>query len=510
MDPCLYSEKWSAGILEGNIIVRMNDITMSFMGNKVLEKANFELREGEVHALMGANGAGKSTLIKILNGIYLPVSGTIEINGNPVAIKSPKNVEKYGLAFVHQELNICNDMSIAENMYIGNWATKLGLYDKKSTSEKARELLRMMDIDLDPATMVRRLRTAEKQIIEILKALTRDARVIVLDEPTSSLNEKEKEKFFSIVARLKAKGVSIIFISHFLEDVIRISDRVTVLKDGVNNGLFENAHYGKDDLIKAMMGRKIKSEHIVKGKVKSNASIALELKNLSSNKKFQDINFQIMEGDIVGVCGLLGAGKTEIARSIFGLDNFDSGNIVLFGEKITRPYPDKMIERGVVLLTEERKLEGFIPLMSIRENTTLSIMNTLRNKLGFLDRQAQENFARRQAEQMSIKMSGIEQPVVSLSGGNQQKVVMAKCMANKPKLFLLDEPTRGVDVYAKSEIYKYLRQAAEDGTTVLIFSSELEELLENCSKIIILKKGHVTGLVNTVETSKSELLELLS
>jgi ABC-type sugar transport system ATPase subunit len=488
----------------------MNDITMSFMGNKVLDKVHFELRTGEVHSLMGANGAGKSTLIKILNGIYNPVFGTIEIDGKSAAIRTPKDAEKYGLAFVHQELNICNDMSIAENLYIGNWSSRFGLYDKKHTSEKARGLLDMMEINLDPGAMVRRLRTAEKQIIEILKALTRDARVIVLDEPTSSLNEKEKEKFFNIVARLKAKGVSIIFISHFLEDVIRISDRVTVLKDGVNNGLFENNNYGKDDLITAMMGRRIKNEKISRIEVKPNAPVALELKNLNSHKKFQAINFQVTEGDIVGVCGLLGAGKTEIARSIFGLDVFDSGNIVLFGEKITKPRPDKMIKKGVVLLTEERKLEGFIPLMPIRENITLSVMNTLRNKLGLLDRKAQEIFALKQADQMSVKMSSIEQPVVSLSGGNQQKVVIAKCMANRPKLFLLDEPTRGVDVYAKSEIYKYLHRAAAGGTTVLIFSSELEELIENCSKIIILKKGHVTGLVNTMETSKSELLGLLS
>jgi ABC-type sugar transport system ATPase subunit len=487
----------------------MNNIVMSFMGNKVLDNVQFELRKGEVHSLMGANGAGKSTLIKILNGIYTPVSGSIEIYGRPVHIRTPKDAEKYGLAFVHQELNICNDMSIAENMYIGNWSVKSGLYDKKATSAKARNLLDMMGIDLDPSLMVRRLRTAEKQIIEILKALTRDAKIIVLDEPTSSLNEKEKENFFKIIAKLKEKNVSLIFISHFLEDVKRISDRVTVLKDGVNNGLFENGQYQKDDLVTAMMGRSIEKNKLPRIRIKENAPCALELVNLNSAKKFQNINMRILEGDIVGVCGLLGAGKTEIARCIFGLDLYDSGQIFLFGEEILKPLPARMIEKKVVLLTEERKLEGFIPLMSIRENTTLSIMRTLRGSLGCLDRNLQKRFAQEQAEQMGIKMSSIEQPVLSLSGGNQQKVVLAKCMANKPRLFLLDEPTRGVDVFAKSEIYKYLRRAAENKTTILIFSSELEELLENCSKIIVLKKGRITGVVDTAETNKSDLLGLL-
>jgi ABC-type sugar transport system ATPase subunit len=493
-----------------DLIVRMSDITMSFAGNKVLDKVSFGLREGEVHSLMGANGAGKSTLIKILNGIYIPVSGAIEINGCPAVIRTPKDAERLGLAFVHQELNVCNDMSVAENIYIGNWArNRLGYYDGRKTSEKAAELLAMMGIDLDPDVMVRRLRTAEKQIIEILKALTSDARVLVLDEPTSSLNEKEKENFFGIVARLKAKGVSMIFISHFLEDVIQLSDRVTVLKDGINNGLFESGAYTKDNLVTAMMGRKIEQGGKSVISVPPNAPVALELRELTSDKKYQDINLKVLSGDIVGVCGLLGAGKTEIARSIFGLDRFDSGKIILFGEEVPNPTPAGMIAKDVVLLTEERKLEGFVPLMSIRENATMSIMRRLRNRSGRLNLKAQCEFAQDRAERLDVKMSSVEQPVVSLSGGNQQKVVIAKCMASNPKLFLLDEPTRGVDVFAKSEIYKYLRQAAENGTTIIIFSSELEELLENCSKIVVLKKGRVTGMVNAAETSKNDLLAMI-
>ncbi|HIU76163.1 MAG TPA: sugar ABC transporter ATP-binding protein [Candidatus Pelethocola excrementipullorum] len=496
--------------MEQKIIVNMKDIRMSFSGNEVLKSVNFQLREGEVHSLMGANGAGKSTLIKILNGIYHAVSGNIEVNGRQVQIKTPKDAEKLGLAFVHQELNVCNDLTVAENMYIGNWIrNKRGLYDKKATSRRAKELLDIMGVELNPDMPVRKLRTAEKQVIEILKTMTRDAKVVILDEPTSSLNEKEKENFFGIIDRMKKNGVSIIFISHFLEDVVALSDRVTVLKDGVNNGIFLRGDYEKEDLVVAMMGKKIVGENMEPLTVREDAKVVLEVRELSSDKKFNNINMKIQLGDVVGVCGLLGAGKTEIARAILGLDEFDSGRIFLNGEEIKKPRPDIMIEKRAVLLTEERKLEGFVPLMSIRENATLSVMKKMSNRLGVIDRKKQKAFAEDISRKMTVKMSGIEQNVVSLSGGNQQKVVIAKCLASQPELFLLDEPTRGVDVYAKSEIYKILREAAKAGTAIVIFSSELEELLANCTKIIILKKGMITGVVSTKELTKNKLLSMI-
>lgn len=496
--------------MEQKVIVNMKDIRMSFSGNEVLKSVNFQLREGEVHSLMGANGAGKSTLIKILNGIYHAVSGSIEVNDRQVQIKTPKDAEKLGLAFVHQELNVCNDLTVAENMYIGNWIkNKRGLYDKKATSRRAKELLDIMGVELNPDTPVRKLRTAEKQVIEILKTMTRDAKVVILDEPTSSLNEKEKENFFGIIDRMKKNGVSIIFISHFLEDVVALSDRVTVLKDGVNNGIFLRGDYEKQDLVVAMMGKKIVGENMEPLTVREDAKVVLEVRELSSDKKFNNINMKIQLGDVVGVCGLLGAGKTEIARAILGLDEFDSGKIFLNGEEIKKPRPDIMIEKRAVLLTEERKLEGFVPLMSIRENATLSVMKKMSNRLGVIDRKKQKAFAEDISHKMTVKMSGIEQNVVSLSGGNQQKVVIAKCLASQPELFLLDEPTRGVDVYAKSEIYKILREAAEAGTAIVIFSSELEELLANCTKIIILKKGMITGVVSTKELTKNKLLSMI-
>jgi len=498
-----------ASVVEPKTIVQMEDIVMSFSGNLVLDRVNFSLHEGEIHSLMGANGAGKSTLIKILNGIYHQVSGEIKINGKTVRIRNPKDVEQYGLAFVHQELNVCPDMTVAENMFIGNWAkTSFGLYDRKQTSSNAKNLLDLMGIDLDPDCPVRRLRTAEKQIIEILKTLTRDAKVIVLDEPTSSLNEKEKLKFFEIVHRLQDNGVSIIFISHFLEDVIQLSDRVTVLKDGILNGVFTKNEYSKDDLVHAMMGVKVKNSEFKPFTKLEAPHPILSVENLTSTGKFNNISFHVDKGDIVGVCGLLGAGKTEIARAIFGLDSYHRGTICIDGKKVEKPSPDKMLKYGVALLTEERKHEGFVPLLSIRENETLSINRKFKKGLK-IDFNKQKEFAQNVAETMMVKMVGIEQPVISLSGGNQQKVVLAKCLASNPRLFLLDEPTRGVDVLAKSEIYKILRSYAEDGTSVVIFSSEIEELLANCSKIFILKKGVLVDCIDSHAVTKNDLLSMI-
>jgi len=494
--------------LKKNTIVSMQDIVMSFSGNQVLKKVNFELEKGEVHAIMGANGAGKSTLIKILNGIYHAVSGTIIIDGERVSINSPSDAEKLGLAFVHQELNVCQDLSVAENMYMGNMRrTSLGTYDKKGTHQRAKQLLELMGVDIDPYVNMRYLRTAEKQIVEILKALTQDAKVVVLDEPTSSLNEREKQKFFEIIQNMKDKGVSIIFISHFLEDIMAICDRVTVIRDGVNSGLFYKGKFTKDELVDAMMGQKKVVEQAKVPTISDDAEIALELSSLCRKNKFKDISLKVKKGDILGICGLLGAGKTELARTIFGLDYYDSGKIVLFGEEI-KPEPYKMVKKGVSLLTEERKSEGFVPLLSIRENATMSILSQFK-KMFVLDRNQQNKTAELLANKMTVKMSGIEQTVGSLSGGNQQKVVIAKCLANEPKLFILDEPTRGVDVYAKSEIYNLLRKAAAEGRTILIFSSELEELLENCSQIVVLKKGKIQKVVKSAETSKNELLSIM-
>ena len=488
----------------------MENISMAFAGNLVLNKVNFRLRKGEIHSLVGANGAGKSTLIKILNGVHRQTGGAITIRGNPVNIRHPKDTERLGLAFVHQELNICPDMTVAENIFIGSWAAgRFGTYNRKLTNDKAARLSEVMGIDIDPGIPVRNLRTAEKQIIEILKALTREAGIIVLDEPTSSLNENEKQKLFDVINRLKSSDVSIVFISHFLEDVIALSDRVTVLKDGIVNGIFEKGGYTKESLVHAMMGSSVKNTDFIPLPHTQNSEEILRVEGISRRRRFTDISFSIKSGDIVGVCGLLGAGKTEIARAVFGLDRIDGGEIYLYGSPAARPKPSQMIKRGVALLTEERKTEGFVPLLSIRENETLSVMQEFR-EAGKINQKKQKEFAGELSQKIMVKMTNVEQPVFSLSGGNQQKVVMAKCLSIRPRLFLLDEPTRGVDIMAKSEIYRILRGFAEKGTSVIIFSSEIEELIANCSKIIILKKGRIVDCVDSLSISKNDLLTMIN
>ena len=493
-----------------NNVIEMNHITMSFSGNKVLDDVHFELRAGEIHSLVGQNGAGKSTLIKILNGIYKPVSGEILIDGKPANIKSPRDVQAYGMEFVHQELNVCEYLSVAENIYMGNLPrTKLGLVDYVQMIEQTKGLLEEVGVDIDPTKQLRKLRNAEKQIVEIMKALTRNSRIIVMDEPTSSLNQRERENFFRIVRNLRSKKISIVFISHFIEDVIELSDRVTVIKDGHNNGSFVRGSFDKDTLIEAMMGRKIHDVSIREEYTsQERRPVVLEVRNLCRRNKLNNISFKLEKGRIVGVCGLLGAGKTEIARAIYGLDEFDSGEIIINNETITHPTPDGMMRRKVVLLTEDRKKEGYVPLLSVRENTTLSVLQRL-SKRGLIDQKKQVTLVESLSNQMQVKCSSIEQPVVSLSGGNQQKVIISRCLASEPEVFMLDEPTRGVDIGAKSEIYRILKEVAAQGMAVLVFSSELEELLINCSDIFILKRGEIVGCVSAQDLTKNDLLKMI-
>lgn len=493
------------------LILEMKNIKKRFFENVVLDGVDFSLKKGEIHALVGANGAGKSTLIKILNGIYNLDEGEIYIDSSLVQIRQPNDAEKHGISFVHQELNVCPDLNVAENIFVGNLQKgALGLYDAKKTIHKAQELIDDMQINISAGDTVRNLRAAEKQIIEIMKAMTTNAKIMVLDEPTSSLTEKEKKIFFQLINKLKENGVSIIFISHFLEDILQMTDRVTVLRDGHNNGLFQTSDVDKNILIEAMMGKSIVKRQEESKQKERKGELALELKNLTSENKFSNVNLKVEAGTIMGICGLLGAGKTEIARAVYGLDGFDSGEIRLFGETVNKANPDTMMKKGVALITEDRKQEGFSPLLSIRETITISILRQFCSGLGIIKETGRKRFAKDLSEKMTVKCDSIEQRISELSGGNQQKVIIGRCVASNPKLFILDEPTRGVDVYAKTEIYNVLSDMAAKGVAILVFSSELEELIEVCDTITILKSGEVSGEVNPREISKNELFAMIS
>lgn len=493
-------------------IIEMKNIVKTFSDNVVLDHVNFTLHKGETHALLGVNGAGKSTLIKVLNGIYRADEGEIFFEGKKVKINVPQDAEKLGIRFVHQELNVCPDLTVAENIFIGHLKkNRLGFYDMKEVNRAAQELIDQLKINIKATDKVGTLRAAEKQIIEILKAMTLNSKVLVLDEPTSSLSEKEKAIFFDLLATLKARGVSFIFISHFLEDVLQICDHATALKDSKNNGEFETKNTTKEELIYAMMGKSAVQKERIDRPIDRDAPAVLELQNLCSYGKFNNINLKVQKGTILGVCGLLGAGKTEIARAIYGLDKFDSGKIIYKGEEITRPTPEMMMKKHVAIVTEDRKLEGFIPLMSISENITISVLKKkFGSKLGFVKEKIRAKESEKVAREMTVKMTSAQQKVESLSGGNQQKVVIGRCVESNPDLFILDEPTRGVDVNAKTEIYNILIDMANRGVTILIFSSELEELLSVCSDIIIMRSGEIKGMISAKETDKAQLLSMIS
>lgn len=492
-------------------IIEMKNIVKTFSENVVLNNVNFTLYKGETRALLGVNGAGKSTLIKILNGIYHADSGEIYFEGKQVKITKPQDAEKLGIRFVHQELNVCPDLTVAENIFVGHLKkNKFGLYDRNAVFKEAQELIDQLKIDIKATAKVGDLRAAEKQIIEILKAMTLNSKVLVLDEPTSSLSEKEKKIFFELLSTLKKRGVSFIFISHFLEDILEICDSATALKNAKNNGDFDTKETTKDELIFAMMGKSNVIKSRIEKKDDKDAKPVLQLKNLCSAGKFNNINLEIKPGTITGVCGLLGAGKSEIARAIYGLDKFDSGKLIFNGEEIKNPTPQSMMKRHVAIVTEDRKLEGFAPLMSISENISLSVLNRKYSKFGFVKEKERAARCNQVAKDMTVKMTSDRQIVESLSGGNQQKVIIGRCVESDPTLFILDEPTRGVDVYAKSEIYNILIDMANKGVTILIFSSELEELLYVCSDIIMLRGGEICGMVSSEETTKAQLLSMIS
>lgn len=493
-------------------IIEMKNIVKTFSDNVVLNRVNFTLYKGETRALLGVNGAGKSTLIKILNGIYHADEGEIFFEGKKVKIQVPQDAEKLGIRFVHQELNVCPDLTVAENIFIGHLKkNKFGFYDRKYIYKEAQELIDQLEINIKATDRVGDLRAAEKQIIEILKAMTLNSKVLVLDEPTSSLSEKEKNIFFKLLATLKKRGVSFIFISHFLEDVLEISDHATALKDAKNNGEFDTKNTTKEELIYAMMGKSAIQKEKVDAAKGKDALPVLELQNLCSTGKFNNINLKVQPGTIIGVCGLLGAGKSEIARAIYGLDKFDRGKIIYKGQEISKPTPEKMMKNHVAIVTEDRKLEGFVPLMSISENISLSVLKSkYTSRFGFVKEKERAQACLKIAEEVTVKMSSDQQRVESLSGGNQQKVIIGRCLESNPDLFILDEPTRGVDVYAKTEIYNILIDMANNGVTVLIFSSELEELLAVCSKIVILRSGEIKGVVSANEVNKAQLLSMIS
>ncbi|HOO29693.1 MAG TPA: sugar ABC transporter ATP-binding protein [Bacillota bacterium] len=486
----------------------MRQICKRFGGTLALDNVDFAVSKGEVHALIGENGAGKSTLIKILSGIYSADSGTIAVDGETVEIHSPQDAQRLGIATVHQELNLAPDLTVAENVYLGRLPTKRGsIIDwsaLKNEAELAFEQLGVAD-QIDPMAPVRSLSISKQQLVEIAKAFSAGARLIIMDEPTSSLPESEVQHLFDVVRTLNRKGVSFIYISHRLEEVLAITDSMTVLRDGRLVGSCKTAETSYDDIVRMMVGREL-TERFPK-REPSIGETVLEVEGLADAGRFRDISFQVRAGEILGISGLMGSGRTELAQAIFGVVPPEEGSIRLNGKELNVRCAEDGIEVGIYLVPEDRKRHGLVQTMSVRSNTVLSILSRLSGAFGVVDKNKEEQVVTKAVRDFNVKTASIDQNVSSLSGGNQQKVVFAKAVCSGPKVLILDEPTRGVDVGAKAEIYKLVQDFASSGGAVVFISSEMPEILGMCDRILVMSEGRIVGEFAGSEATQEEILK---
>ena len=489
-----------------DIIVSMHDICKSFPGVKALDHVDFELRSGEVMALLGENGAGKSTLMKVLSGVYTRDSGDMEIQGKAYGNLTPKQAQAAGVAIIHQELNMCRHLTVAENMFLGREKVRGMVLNQREMEAEAAEVLSRLKIDISPRTVVGDLPISKQQMVEIAKALSMDARILIMDEPTSALTAREIEDLFRIIRDLRASDHGIVYISHRLEELQHIVDRVTIMRDGQYITTMNFADTTIDQIITHMVGREIK-EKFPRVTCKKGKNI-FEVKNLNAGRMVRDISFSLYEGEIVGFAGLMGAGRTETTRAIFGIDPKESGQIVLDGREIEIHSPADAIRQGVVLAPEDRKKDGLCTKLSIRHNIALPNLDLLCNRLGVVSHSKENAMCERAVKNLQIKTPSVDVDAANLSGGNQQKVVVGKWLARDSRVVIFDEPTRGIDVAAKVEIYHLMNQLKQQGIAVMFVSSELPEVLGIADRVIVMCDGQITGEVMARETTQNEILTL--
>ena len=490
------------------VILEMKGIVKNFGPVKALKGVDLDLRAGEVHALMGENGAGKSTLMKVLTGIHDANEGTIHYNGKQVTYSKPKDAMEDGIVIVHQELNMMNHLTVAQNIFIGreefrhNW-----LIDDGASIKKAKKLFDLLKLDINPTEKVGNLTVGKQQMVEIAKALSMDAKVIVFDEPTAALTESEINELFVIIDDLRSKGVGIIYISHRMDEIARITDRVTVMRDGEYVGTVNTKETTKDEIIAMMVGRTIYEDPKAASAVADDAPVVLEVKNLNAGSSVKDVSFQLRKGEILGFSGLMGAGRTEVARLLFGADKKESGTIFVNGKEVTINSPQDAIREGIGYLSEDRKRFGCIVDMTIADNT---VMTNLDHYIkGFLidDREivrVSDEFVK----QLRTKTPSSKQLVRNLSGGNQQKVVIAKWLEQNSDILIFDEPTRGIDVGAKSEIYTLMNDLVAQGKSIIMISSELTEILRMSDRIVVMCEGRKTGELDISQATQERILAL--
>lgn len=489
-------------------LLKMEHISKSFPGVKALSDVQVDLRYGEVLALVGENGAGKSTLMKILTGIYQKDEGTITLQGNEITVTSPKHAQELGISIIHQELNLMKDLTIAENIFIGRepkGALHL-LVDDKKLNNQAKELFEKLNIDLDPKTKVQNLTVAKQQMVEIAKALSFNSKILIMDEPTTALTEIEIEALFEIINSLRKKGVGIIYISHRMDELKRISDRITVMRDGTYIDTLTTAETEMSKVIQLMVGRHVYIEskpNIAEGEKET----VLKMDNISTKTLLKNVSFELKKGEILGFVGLMGAGRTEVARVLFGADPATSGTINLHGNEVKIKSPAAAVKYGIGYLSEDRKQLGLLVNMDVKSNIALATIKDYQSKAIFVSDYKIKRIAAKYVDQLKIKTPSINQQIRLLSGGNQQKVVIAKWLQRDCDILIFDEPTRGIDVGAKGEIYKLLDELAASGKSIIMISSELPEILRMSHRIVVMAEGKITGVLSSEEATQEKIME---
>lgn len=474
-------------------LVAMTGIEKSFAGVHALKGCRFELRPGEVHALVGENGAGKSTMMKILTGVYQLDRGEIAYRGKPVRIASPKEAQRLGISMIHQELNLAPDLTVAQNIFIGREPRRLGglLLDDKTMNRQIEVMLRQMNLNIEPTALVSELTVAKQQMVEIVKAISYESQVLIMDEPTAALSDAEIEELFAMIGKLRSRGVGIVYISHRMAELKAISDRITVMRDGIYIDTVATKETTVERIIAMMVGRELYHAE-GPGSYASDAEVVLEVKGLSRGKTIKNVGFELRKGEILGIAGLIGAGRTEVARAIFGADPIDAGEIYVKGRRVKIASPHRAVAEGIGYLSEDRKRYGCLVDMDIKTNVALASLGRF-SRLSWMSDAEIERAAERAVERLGVKTPSVRQRLGNLSGGNQQKVIIGKWLTEDCDILIFDEPTRGIDIGAKSEIYKLLDGLAQQGKSIIMISSELPEILRLSHRILVMCEGRITA-----------------
>lgn len=489
-------------------ILRVEGISKGFPGVQALKDVHLEVRAGEVLVLVGENGAGKSTLMKILSGIYTRDEGTITFEGEEIELTSPLQAQQLGITIIHQELNMMPDLTVAQNIYIGREPRKGPFVSERALNRRTDELLKRLDIKLDPRKKVGDLTVAEQQMVEIAKALSFNAKVLIMDEPTSALTDTEVETLFVLIEQLKQRGTGIVYISHRMDELRRLADRVSVLRDGAYIGSLEKSEISVPKIIEMMVGRAIDEGTRPEAREHTADPVVLDVQGLSTKSLLKDVSFQLHKGEILGFAGLMGAGRTETARAIIGADRKDGGTITVGGSPVRIRQPEDAVKRGIGYLSEDRKLLGLMLEQDVTFNTVLASLDSYANALGWMGDRKAKNQTKDYVQQLRVKTPSVNQIVKLLSGGNQQKVVIARWLMRDCDILIFDEPTRGIDVGAKEEIYRLMQQLAASGKSIIVISSELPEILRVANRIAVFANGRITGTLRNEEASQEKIMQL--